>query len=80
MAHFICVQSVFCGVPCPPFRYVPLRISLMVICKSPFHTEPVGAKAPKFSIESTSSSFVKFLSQGFALLCPAQGYPVPSFR
>lgn len=47
-----------------------------------FHSsiEPVGAKAPTFSSEAKSSSFVKIASSGFGLLCLAQGYPVPSFR
>uniref|UniRef100_B4MR79 GK22019 n=1 Tax=Drosophila willistoni TaxID=7260 RepID=B4MR79_DROWI len=42
--------------------------------------EPVGAKAPTFSGESKSFTFVKEISSSFALLCQAQAYPVPILR
>lgn len=43
-------------------------------------TEPVGAKAPIFSTDNKISSFVRNTGQNFALLCQAQGFPVPSSR
>nr|XP_036670151.1 Down syndrome cell adhesion molecule-like protein Dscam2 isoform X9 [Drosophila suzukii] len=43
-------------------------------------TEPVGAKAPTFSGESKSFTFVKEISTSFALLCQAQAFPVPIIR
>ncbi|SPP73121.1 blast:Down syndrome cell adhesion molecule-like protein Dscam2 [Drosophila guanche] len=43
-------------------------------------TEPVGAKAPTFSGESKSFTFVKEIATSFALLCQAQAYPVPIIR
>ncbi|XP_055856707.1 cell adhesion molecule Dscam2 isoform X4 [Episyrphus balteatus] len=43
-------------------------------------TEPVGAKAPTFSTESKSFTFVKQIGQSFALLCQAQAFPVPLMR
>lgn len=42
--------------------------------------EPIGFKAPTFSSETKLSWFVKKASQNFALLCPAQAYPIPSFK
>jgi hypothetical protein len=45
-----------------------------------FPVEPVGAKAPTFSSDLKSGSFVRKAGQGFGLLCQAQAYPVPSFR
>jgi len=51
----------------------------MVKYAYPF-TDPVGAKAPKFSTNDKSSSFVFNSGEGFGLLCPAQGFPVPTFR
>lgn len=42
--------------------------------------EPVGAKAPTFSGESKSFTFVKDIKQSFALLCQAQAFPVPIIR
>lgn len=43
-------------------------------------TEPVGSKAPTFSAESKSYTFVKAVGQSFALLSNAQGFPVPLIR
>ncbi|XP_065340865.1 cell adhesion molecule Dscam1 isoform X21 [Cloeon dipterum] len=43
-------------------------------------TDPVGSKAPAFSTTSHSISFKMRLGDGFSLLCPAQGFPVPSFK
>ncbi|KAF7271146.1 hypothetical protein GWI33_015952 [Rhynchophorus ferrugineus] len=41
--------------------------------------KPIGYKAPTFATESKGSIFDKKLGKGFALLCPAQGLPVPLF-
>jgi hypothetical protein len=43
-------------------------------------TDPVGARVPKFSTNDKSSSFVINSGEGFGLLCPAQGFPIPTFR
>lgn len=42
--------------------------------------EPVGAKAPTFSSDALSQTISRKEGQGFALLCQAQGFPVPLFR
>ncbi|XP_065340857.1 cell adhesion molecule Dscam1 isoform X13 [Cloeon dipterum] len=43
-------------------------------------TDPVGSKAPSFSTASISSTFKMRSGQGFSLLCPAQGFPPPTFK
>ncbi|XP_022815115.1 Down syndrome cell adhesion molecule-like protein Dscam2 isoform X32 [Spodoptera litura] len=43
-------------------------------------TEPIGSKSPSFSSGSKLAWFEIQQNQDFALLCPAQGYPVPIFR
>ncbi|XP_036333519.1 Down syndrome cell adhesion molecule-like protein Dscam2 isoform X27 [Rhagoletis pomonella] len=43
-------------------------------------TEPVGAKAPTFSTDSSSFSYTRAVGQSFALLCQAQAFPVPIIR
>ncbi|XP_046962701.1 Down syndrome cell adhesion molecule-like protein Dscam2 isoform X15 [Vanessa cardui] len=43
-------------------------------------TEPVGSKAPTFSSDSRSSTFIRTVNQSFGLLCQAQAFPVPLFR
>lgn len=43
-------------------------------------TEPVGAKAPTFPTDSKISMFVRNVGDDFALLCQAQGSPIPSIR
>ena len=43
--------------------------------------EPIGGAGPKFSSDSKSlGTFEKNLSGALSLLCPAQGFPLPSFR
>lgn len=42
--------------------------------------EPVGAKAPTFSMTSKSYTFVQSAGDNFALLCQAQAFPVPLIR
>lgn len=44
------------------------------------NTEPVGSKAPTFSAESKSFTFVRPIGHSFALLCQAQAFPVPLIR
>ena len=64
------------GFPVPNFRleffFLSFSFSLFL--------EPVGTKAPTFSVASKSFSFVQNLGTNFSLLCQAQGFPVPSFR
>ncbi|XP_072939090.1 cell adhesion molecule Dscam1 isoform X21 [Epargyreus clarus] len=43
-------------------------------------TEPIGSKSPSFSSGSKLAWFEISSAQDFALLCPAQGFPVPVFR
>lgn len=42
--------------------------------------EPVGYKAPTFANDYKSFTFDRSSDASFALLCPAQAYPQPSFR
>ncbi|KAJ8967480.1 hypothetical protein NQ314_002794 [Rhamnusium bicolor] len=42
--------------------------------------EPVGVKGPVFSNDNLISAFNRVTGQSFALLCQAQGLPVPRFR
>ncbi|KAK9880045.1 hypothetical protein WA026_008556 [Henosepilachna vigintioctopunctata] len=45
-----------------------------------FPAEPVGVKAPVFSSDNLINAFNRISGHGFALLCQAQGLPVPIFR
>lgn len=64
------------GFPPPAFKYV-----YFMKCKnSIINADPVGSKAPAFSSASKSHTFDMQRGQGFSLLCPAQGFPVPSFK
>ena len=43
--------------------------------------EPIGGAAPKFSSESKSiGTFDKSGGDSLALACPAQAYPLPTFK
>lgn len=43
-------------------------------------SDPVGAKAPKYHSEDKIHHLTRRGKQNFALLCQAQGFPVPKFR
>ncbi|XP_076672535.1 Down syndrome cell adhesion molecule 1 isoform X38 [Andrena cerasifolii] len=43
-------------------------------------TEPVGSVRPKFPTMDNSRGFISSLGETLTLLCPAQGFPVPSHR
>ena len=45
-----------------------------------FLIEPVGAKSPTFSSDVKQSWIDRPMNHTFALLCPAQAYPVPAYR
>lgn len=44
------------------------------------HLEPVGSRAPSFSFESQILIMKRPMESTFALLCPAQAFPTPSFK
>ncbi|KAM8712137.1 hypothetical protein ACLKA7_012632 [Drosophila subpalustris] len=44
------------------------------------HLEPVGSVAPKVDIKDEINYARAALNQSLAIVCPAQSYPVPSFR
>ncbi|XP_063932444.1 cell adhesion molecule Dscam1 isoform X17 [Zophobas morio] len=43
-------------------------------------TEPIGTKAPAFSNDLKIMGYQREAGHSFALLCPAQAFPFPSFR
>lgn len=63
------------GHPVPMFRYY-----IVFDATSANVAEPLGAKGPKFSSDDRVNSFVRAAGGSSTLLCPAQGFPVPSFR
>ena len=42
--------------------------------------EPIGSAPPKFSVKDKINAFGVNLDETFAILCPAQGFPIPAFR
>lgn len=44
------------------------------------YTEPVGSKAPTLASDLKIMGYERSKEHSFALLCPAQGFPFPSFR
>ncbi|CAK1540555.1 unnamed protein product [Leptosia nina] len=66
--------TLFClaqAYPVPVFRAITV-VTLYLL-------EPIGSKSPSFSSGSKLASFDLNKDQDFALLCPAQGFPVPLF-
>ena len=43
-------------------------------------TEPIGSSLPKFLTDDKSDTFSRDMGTTVALKCPAQAYPLPSFR
>ena len=44
------------------------------------YLEPIGGSKPKLSEDSKLNQIVRNREDSMALLCPAQGYPIPAFR
>lgn len=42
--------------------------------------EPIASARPKFPSLADSQTFKVYLGGAMTLLCPAQGFPVPSYR
>lgn len=59
--------------PAPIFRQVSFVFYF-------FTAEPVAFKAPTFSTDARSTTFIRNVGQSFGLLCQAQSFPVPMFR
>ncbi|GJQ87298.1 hypothetical protein Trydic_g17348 [Trypoxylus dichotomus] len=71
------------ALPLPTFRTGWVKTSDFSIRIEQFHLivpEPIGLKAPSFSNDAVSSSYVRGIGASFGLLCQAQAFPVPNFR
>ncbi|KAG5326420.1 DSCL protein, partial [Pseudoatta argentina] len=55
------------------FRAMPKAILLQCL-------EPVATKKPKFSSDAKFAGYERVQGDDLTLLCPAQGFPVPSYR
>ena len=65
------------------FAYPSFQVSLAMnsvlrnlLCIS----EPIGSAKPKFSDDLNSKGMARFEGNPVALVCPAQAFPIPSFR
>jgi hypothetical protein len=43
-------------------------------------SEPIGSAKPKFSDDLNSKGITRYEQNQVALICPAQAFPIPSFR
>ena len=61
----------------PIFQIKGLNLNL----KNCFHlSEPIGGSSPKISVVAKVLGLDVESSRSISLSCPAQGFPVPSFR
>jgi hypothetical protein len=44
------------------------------------YSDPVGSRAPKFASGAKVMAVEHQFGLGFAILCQAQGFPIPLFR
>ncbi|KAL2740305.1 Down syndrome cell adhesion molecule-like protein Dscam2 [Vespula squamosa] len=79
--------TLFCpakGFPVPTYRRIVfschVSIVLFVSLGNLTIVEPVATKKPKFSSDSKFAGYDRLVDQDLTLLCPAQGFPVPTYR
>ena len=60
----------------PAFRKLWIRILTLECC----FVEPIGGAKPQFNSKSESWTFKTETMTEFSLMCPAQAFPLPSFR
>ena len=65
------------GFPVPAFRFVLILFSQNVSLK---FLEPIGGAKPKFSYTTKVLHMVHQADHSISLACPAQGFPIPTFR
>ena len=46
----------------------------------PLKTEPIGGSKPQLSEDSNLKRIARNREDSMALICPAQGHPIPAFR
>ena len=78
--------------PTPSFRFVRAFVKLpipieFILCISNSSLKqclqfiaPIGGSVPKFSSETDGSKLFRPAMLAISLTCPAQAYPVPTFR
>lgn len=70
----------------PPFHLVPSTDSFLACLEMelfPLYVvlaEPVGSVKPKINVQDKLQTREIAQNAGFALLCPAQSYPMPAYR
>lgn len=69
----------------PSKELLKYSIQVCLIVKRNFtqffcYLEPIGGSKPKLSEDSKLNQIVRNREDSMALLCPAQGYPIPAFR
>ncbi|CAD1475950.1 unnamed protein product [Heterotrigona itama] len=69
------------GIPCPGFQVTPSRsVSFLDLFLDAGNAEPVGSVRPKFPSVSNINGLTMVTNGTLPFLCPAQGFPVPSYR
>ena len=53
---------------------------LMYVNSNGIVSEPIGGSIPKFSSETDGSKLLRSAMTSISLDCPAQAFPVPSYR
>jgi len=64
------------------YKWLIITLSAFLARFLPLHlfVEPVGSVRPKFPTMDNSRGFISNQRDSLTLLCPAQGFPVPSHR
>ena len=76
MPQFLC-QS---GSVISAFRFHDIILAVVISLIIVAYSEPIGSSKPKFSEDINSKGITREQSKETTLVCPAQSFPLPSFR
>ena len=76
MPKFLC-QS---GFVISAFSLIEMILVFVIFLITVAYSEPIGSSKPKFSEDINSKGITREQSKETTLVCPAQSFPLPSFR
>ena len=76
MPKFLC-QS---GFVISAFSLIEIILVFVIFLITVAYSEPIGSSKPKFSEDINSKGITREQSKETTLVCPAQSFPLPSFR
>ena len=76
MPKFLCQSGFVISV----FSLIEIILVFVIFLITVAYSEPIGSSKPKFSEDINSKGITREQSKETTLVCPAQSFPLPSFR